>query len=179
MFRTILLAAYLVVAGQVRAKEPKSGPPVGQPPEGAFNIETKKPEDRVKVQVERDSATFEISSKSGIGGAQISSAKDAWPTTVTVRLHLRGLEWVAISGGMHKLTGSVLSHSDNAATLHLSEEGKKGERDAGTSIKTFNSAGKPIKGLPGEGGYFEISLPKALLEGKVKKLNVDWIDFYR
>ena len=43
----------------------------------------------------------------------------------------------------------------------------------------LDAAGKPVKGLPDKGGYFEIKLPKALLENQIKTLELGWIDFYR
>ena len=61
----------------------------------------------------------------------------------------------------------------------MTEDGKEGEREPGTEIKVLDAAGKPVKGLPGKGGYFEIRLPKALLEGQPKSLELGWIDFYR
>lgn len=152
---------------------------VSQESGSAFTVTTKKPEDRVKVQLERDTAIFDVSSQSGIGGATITLANGKWPTTVVLRLHLHGMESVAVSNGKIKLTGSVLSHNGNTKRLYLSEVGKEGEREPGTEIKVFDTAGKPINGLPGDGGYFEITLPKALLEGQPKSLELGWIDFYR
>ncbi|MDZ7620139.1 MAG: hypothetical protein U1E05_24320 [Patescibacteria group bacterium] len=46
-----------------------------------------------------------------------------------------------------------------------------------TDILAFNAKGKPVEGLPEEGGFFEMVLPKALLEAK--PLTIDWVDFYR
>jgi hypothetical protein len=89
------------------------------------------------------------------------------------------LESLAVSNGKVKLTGSVLSHSGNTKRLYLTEEGKDGEREPGTEIKVLDAAGKPVKGLPDKGGYFEIKLPKALLDGGPKSLELGWIDFYR
>jgi hypothetical protein len=90
-----------------------------------------------------------------------------------------GLESLTVSNGKTKLTGSVMSHSGNTKRLYLTEEGKDGEREPGTEIKVLDSTGKPVTGLPGNGGYFEMTLPKALLEGQSKSLEVEWIDFYR
>jgi hypothetical protein len=144
-----------------------------------FDITTKKAEDQVKVKVEKDTATFDVSSQSGIGGATITATNGKWPTTVILRLHLGGLESFAVSNGKIKLTGSVLSHDGSTKRLYLSEVGKEGERESGTEIKVLDAAGKRVKGLPNKGGYFEITLPKALLEGQPKSLEVGWIDFYR
>ncbi len=107
----------------------------------------------------------------------ITAASGKWPTTVILRLHLGGLESFAIFNGRIKLTGSVLSHSGNTKRLYLTEDGK--EKEPGTDIKVLDAAGKPIKGLPGKGGYFEITLPKALLESQPKSLVLGWIDFHR
>jgi hypothetical protein len=144
-----------------------------------FDIKTKKPADQVQVKLEKDTATLDVSSQSGIGGATITLAKGKWPTTVIVRLHLSGLESFAVSNGKTKLAGSVLSHSGNTKRLYLTEDGKEGEREPGTAIKVLDANGKPATGLPGKGGYFEITLPKALLEGQPKSLELGWIDFYR
>jgi hypothetical protein len=148
----------------------------------SFDIKTKKPADQIKVKIVDDFATLDVFSPSGIGGATIMVAKGNWPTTIIFRLHLSGLESFAISNGKVKLTGSVLSHSGNTKRLYLSEDGKDGkdgEREPGTEIKVLDAAGKPVKGLPEKGGYFEIMLPKALLESQPKSLELGWIDFYR
>ena len=78
-----------------------------------------------------------------------------------------------------KLVGSVLSHSGNTKRLYLTEDGKEEERESETEIKVLDAMGKPINGLPDKDGYFEIALPKALLESQPKSLEVGWIDFYR
>ena len=96
---------------------------------------------------------------------------------MTLRLHIGGLESFTASSGKITLTGSVLSHSGNAKHLNMTEDGK--ERESGTEIKVLDAAGKAIKGLPDKGGYFEIRLPKALLENQSKSLELGWIDFYR
>jgi hypothetical protein len=148
----------------------------------AFDIKTKKPADRIKVKIEGDSAMLDIFSPSGIGGATITLTQGQWPKTVVLRLRLRGLESFNVSNGKIKLSVSVLSHSGNTKRLYLSEEGKDGndgEWEPGREIKVLDAAGKPVKGLPDKGGYFEIALPKALLENQPKSLELGWIDFYR
>jgi hypothetical protein len=99
-----------------------------------------------------------------------------------LRLRLKGLEFLTIFNGTIKLSASVVSHSGNPRLLHVVEYGKekKVEKDSPywTEIRAFDSAGKPVPGLTGSGGCFEITLPKALLEGHPKSLNLEWIDFY-
>ncbi len=97
-----------------------------------FDIKTKKPTDQVKVKFDGNSATLDVFSPSGIGGATITlpPTQGPWPKTFVLRLHLRGLESFTASNGKIKLTGSVLSHSGNTKRLHLGEDGKgeRGER---------------------------------------------------
>jgi hypothetical protein len=144
-----------------------------------FEITTKKSADQIKATIDGDKATFDVSCPSGIGGGKITLARGNWPKRVVLRLRLAGLESVSVSNGKMKLAGSVLSHSGNKRQLSLSEEGMKGERDAGSEIKVLDAAGKPVKGLPGRDGCFEITLPNALLESRPKSLDLNWIDFYR
>lgn len=149
-----------------------------QPPHD-FNIKIQKPDDQVRVKIEEDAATFDVISPSGIGGAKITATNGNWPKTVVLRFRLRGLEWFSVANGKGKLTGSILSHSGNAKLLHLTEEGKADNREPGTEVKVLDAAGKPVTGLPKKGGYFEITVPKALLEGNPNSLELGWIDFYR
>ncbi len=84
-----------------------------------------KPEDRIDVKCEGDTATLVVFSQSGIGRATLTSTNGNWPTTVILQLHLAGLEHFAISTGKLKLTGSVLSQSGNKARLCLTEDGSE------------------------------------------------------
>ncbi len=137
-----------------------------------LDIKTQKAEDRVTATVEKDMAIFDATSRSGIGGATITT-KGMWPTTVILRFHLRGLELFSISNGKVKLSGSVLSHSENPRLLHVEEDGKEKKVEKDSQYWT------EIQGFDSKGGYFEIAVPKALLEGQSKSLELGWIDFYR
>ena len=148
-----------------------------------FDIKAQKDEDHVKATVEKDTATFDVSEPKWHRRCDDHDGEGKWPTTVVLRLHLSGLEFLTISNGTIKLTASVLSHSGNPRLLDVVEDGKekKVEKDSPywTEIRGFDSTGKPMPGLPGKGGYFEITLPKALLDGQPKSLELGWIDFYR
>jgi len=68
---------------------------------------TQKPEDRVSEIIRDDGTIFSLRSLSGIGSATIH--RESWPSRVTLRLHLRGLEGLAISSDTMALRASVLS----------------------------------------------------------------------
>jgi len=143
---------------------------------------TQKKEDRVTAQVKGDTVTYAVTSHSGIGSATITPWK-GWPKKTVLRLKLGGLESLVISNGEIELHASVLSHSGNPRLLSLRNRNDEKKVEQGspywTEIRAFDAKGKPVEGLPGERGYFEIVLPPPLFEAKPKSLTIGWIDFYR
>jgi len=155
--------------------------PLGPPP---FKIATRRDDDKVVSSLDGDEAFFWITSPRGISRATIERAGDRWPEKVTVRMYLRGLEnFSATTGGKDRLTASVLSHSGHKRLLHLWREGTEtavaGDSPYWMEIKTLDALGNPIKGLPKQGGCFQMILPTVLFEENPKTLSLSWIDFYR
>lgn len=153
-------------------------------PEGiAFDITTKKEEDQLKVQVEDGRAILSISSPSGIGGATIKPKTGKWPAGMVLRLHLRGLESLRISNGTETIAAFVTSVGEPTVHCQQIEDGK--EKPLGKDspywldIRMLDDKGVSKNKIPLEGGYFEVTVPKALLQGQPESLKVDWIDFYR
>ena len=80
---------------------------------------------------------------------------------------------------------SVLSHSGNPRLLHL----RRGDQPEGpelakgdpgwTDVRAMDAKGTPTDGLPGEGGWFELTVPRVVLADESRTLTLDWIDFYR
>jgi hypothetical protein len=152
--------------------------PVARREPPTFDITNTKPNDQIKVTVEKDVAVFDVSCPSGIGQATIALKQGNWPASVVVRLRLRGLEGFSVSAEKVRLSANVGSSDGNPRHMHLNINGKE-QKLSGDEIKVLDAAGKPIKGLPGKDGYFEISLPRAVLEGQPKSLKIEWVDFYR
>jgi hypothetical protein len=99
-------------------------------------------------------------------------------------MYLGGLEGFWARGvGETTLEASVLSHSGHKRLLSLREKGKQKvigkDSPYWMEIETLDARGNPIKGLPRDGGYFKMVLPKVLFEGNPKTLSLGWIDFYR
>jgi len=148
----------------------------------AVDVELKKQEDRVTVESKDTTTTCSFTSPSGIGGATVHPGKPR-PERMVVRMYLKGLEKFEVSNGKITWQVSVLSHGEHRRLLHLVENGRRKAIDKKdpywTEIRAFDAKGKPIEGLPGKGGYFEIALPAPIVDGDPKSLNVRWIDFYR
>jgi hypothetical protein len=151
--------------------------------QSAFNITTKKSEDRVVVSAAEDRTIFTVTSPSGIGSATIAPKDGTWPKSVTLRLRLSGLESLSIASDKTTWAAEVSSHGDGKAMLRLIEDGKEKpvEKDKPywTEIKIIDSQGKAAKQMPLKDGYFELIVPAELLQGRPKSLAISWIDFYR
>lgn len=139
--------------------------------------------DTVTATVEKERTLLVIKGGSGIGQATVRCLAPAWPPVIVVRVYLAGLEQFTISDGRVKLAASILSHSENRQLLHLWRDGKEWpavEKDSPywMEIKTHDAAGKSVPGLPAKGGWFEMTVPRALLNEN-QNLELRWIDFYR
>ena len=160
----------LVVAATAVADDP--------PP---FKITTKRDNDRVEVKTEKDKVVFTVHSPSGISNAVIERTGEKWPDAVVLRLHLMGLENFKVTNDKVKLEASVSSQDGK---VRLWKDGKEDSPlDAKSpywmEIRIVGSDGKPSKATPLKDGYFEMALPKALIEGNPKTITVNWIDFFR
>jgi hypothetical protein len=94
------------------------------------------------------------------------------------------LEALTITAGDLRLSTSCPSPKGTARLRRVSKDGDEGLRlDEGSpywmEIQVFGLDGKPLKGLPRDGGWFEMKLPKKLLSDDVKGVTLGWIDFYR
>ncbi len=174
-------AALLALAAVAQGAEPAQ-----QKANEAVALEAKceKEGDAVKVTVEGGRTILSVTSKGGIGRATIERKAERWPDEVILRLHLRGLESLNIAAGDLRLSTSCPSFKGTTRLYRVSKEGDEGLRLDKDSpywmdIQVFGLDGKPIKGLPRDGGWFEMKLPKGLLGDQVKVVTLRWIDFYR
>ena len=148
-----------------------------------FKITTRRKDDAVEVQSDKDGAVFDVKSPFGISQAVIEREGDEWPKAVVLRLHLTGLSSFRAENGKVRLDAAV-SMDEGKANVRVWKDGKEDapldEKDAlWTDIRIIGGDGKPAKELPLKGGYFEVALPKAFFEGNPQSITLNWIDFYR
>jgi hypothetical protein len=149
--------------------------------ESQFEITTKRDNDKVEVKVESGKAVFSIHSPFGISQAVIESTSGNWSDFVILRLHFKGLESFKVSNGKVTLEAAVSSQDGQ---VRLWKDGKEDspldfKSPYWTEIRMIGKKGRAETKIPLEDGYFEIQLPKALLEDNPKSITVNWIDFYR
>lgn len=151
------------------------------PPPPVFRIDCRKPGSLTEIAGGGE-AVLSIQGD-GIGRATVNLLTDPWPARILLRARLRGLESLAISNDRVTLHLAVLSHGNHAAVLHLKQGGKEGPQLAKdspywTEVRRLAADGKPVAGLPPDGGWFELVIPRALL-GDTKTLKFEWVDFFR
>ena len=138
--------------------------------------------DSVDVKVDKDRTLFDVKSPFGIGRASIDRRKPDWPSTVTVRLRLKGLEHLQIVAGTKKLEAAVGVRNGRPEIRAW----KDGDENHSLDDKSpfwpkiaVVDRGQPAQATPLMDGWFDIELPRALLEGNPPSIEVSWIDFYR
>ena len=176
-------------AGVVKQYGPKGPqmsayPPAPLPPAAAtYAVRCDKEGDEIAVIPSADAVTFAVTSKRGIGSATIRRTSGSWPDRVVLRLHLSGLESFSVGSDSLKLNISMLSHGTFPVLQTLRHEGQTKHpplpKDSGyhADLRVLDAQGEPVKGLPPKGGYFEITLPRPLLDQP--ELQLQWIDFFR
>jgi hypothetical protein len=148
-----------------------------------FRITTKRKDDSVEVKAEKEKALFAVTSPFGISQAVIERQEDTWPQAVVLRLHLKGLSSFRASNGKVTL-GAAVSIQDGKQKVRLWQDGKEDDPVDEKSplwmdVRIVGGDGKQARELPLKGGYFEVTLPRALFEGNPKSVTLTWIDFYR
>ena len=146
-----------------------------------FRITTKRDDDKVKVTVVNDKGVISVRSPFGISQATIERSGNKWPTTVMLRLHLKGLEKIKVNNGKDTLEAAVSSQDGK---VRLWKDGKEdspldSKHPYWMEIRMVGADGKPVKTIPLKDGYFEMQFPKALLGDNPKSITLNWIDFYR
>jgi hypothetical protein len=148
-----------------------------------FKITTKRTDDAVEVQADKDKTVFDVKSPFGIGQALIERQEENWPKTVVLRLHLKGLENFRAENGKVRLDAAVSSQEGKTKVRLWKDSKEDAPLDENspfwTDIHIVGGDGKPAKEIPLKDGYFEMTLPKAFFESNPKSITLNWIDFYR
>ncbi len=135
----------------------------------------------VDLTAEKQAVVCQVMSESGIGSLQISRSKD-WPSTLILRLQLKGLESLTLTAGKQRMSMCVSSSSPARLNVSLGEDEKPvaAESPYFPGFRVLDAEFRPAKQgqLPPPGGWFEINVPQKLLQDQ-KQLQVNFIDFFR
>jgi hypothetical protein len=163
-----------------------------------IRITSARADDHANVSVEEGRTIVSMQSPFGISRARLERNGNHWPKIVTLRLHLTGLEHFSVTNGQTTLHVAVASQatssqatSSQAASSQATPQSVrlwlgdqedlplKRKNPYWMTVRRIGQDGKPVKTLPWADGYFEMQLPKALLDDHAKSITLNWIDFYR
>jgi hypothetical protein len=175
----VLLAVLLVIGGIILAEDGDAPKQAGD----KFKITTRRKDDAVEVQADKDKTVFDVKSPFGIGQAVIERQDENWPKAVVPRLYLKGLENFRAENGRVRLDAAV-SIQEGRTKVRMWQDGKEEalldeKSPFWMEIRMVGGDGKPAKEIPLKDGYFEMTLPQAFFEGSPKSITLNWIDFYR
>ena len=144
-----------------------------------YNVTPGKEDAAVTYQVNGGDVMVDVRSQSGIGSAQLAQTGGPAPTSVTMRLHLKGLEQFTFQYPAATVTASVSSH-DGSVSESVSLEG-----GAAQPIGADSPYWMPVKisatdpSIPLKDGYFEVQAPKDFITSASREFTLHWVDFYR
>lgn len=169
-----IIAAAQTSGGVLAADEPHPLP---------FEIVLKREDDRAEAKVEKGRATIAIRSPFGISGAKVERTGERWPESVTLRLHLKGLERFSVKTGETAIEAAVASTDLTPRVRCWKAGAEESPLDPADpfrlDVRLLDARGQEVEELLDVGGCFEIGLPKALFEKNPPSIELAWIDFYR
>ena len=138
--------------------------------------------DSVVLSDHDDMLVANITSVRGIGRAQLALNPAALPAAILLRLHLQGLELLAVDNGKQRLEIAVASSPPYLITQSaIDSKGTQLLHDGSARWATVTIL--PDHGstptIPLQDGHFDVLLPIGLIDAEHSNLTLAWIDFYR
>jgi hypothetical protein len=140
-----------------------------EPGRPEFTYRLKKGEDGIGAAVEKGRLTLRITSPSGIGAAEATLTAGSWPRHVALQLNLAGLEHLAVSNG--RVTLQAALGPQQPGRSYFDRDGNRVEEPAKAVYTVLIERKGPR--------LIEVTLPADFCGKETKKLEIDWIDFFR
>jgi hypothetical protein len=153
---------------------------VAVPPQPVtYSVTPGKDDAKVSYQASGGDVTIEVRSKSGIGNALLAQTGGPAPTSVAMRLYLKGLEQFTFEYPAATVTAAVSSH-DGAVSETVSIQGGAAQPiDPSSPYWMTVTANATDPSIPLKDGYFEVRAPEAFLTSASREFALRWVDFYR
>lgn len=174
----VLAAAAVTIAGiaatsptvNAPTTAPTTGPAATQP---ALNLQITltRPKDKIESTADGNTVVIQVTSASGIGGAELAPAAGRWPERIVLRLmHFRLLEGVNAANGRVFCQSALGLHETEVRQIKADGAGAGGDVDR---------PGDYAIAVEKHEGYIEVVLPAALWRQDTKSIRVQWVDAYR
>jgi hypothetical protein len=153
-----------------------------QAPEPEFRVTADDPSNQIDLKNQDNSTVIDITSPSGIGSATFELESGSMPETITLQLHLSGLEEIRLSSDRSTIAASIASTGsfevENQRLIRSGAESALTPADPlWMDIRVVSGESTPT--LPLQQGFFELELPQAFLRETGDSFVIHWVDFYR
>lgn len=146
----------------------------------SYTITPTKPEDTITYQYANDTASFDITSQSGIGGARVVRTLGNMPKRVLLQLRLKGLESLKF-----RFADAEVDVSTSSSGAPVVRESARLNGVAEMEIAPESEYWMPTEivsvseTVPLADGYFRVELPRAFYASDAREFLIEWIDFFR
>ncbi len=151
-----------------------------------LKVNTARPDARINVVADGETAVIDIFSESGIGSAVFEVTSETLPKRIILRFNLRGLEELRFSYDETVITASLSSANAPQIRQSFSRAGETPIKETVIAadspywmkMRAVPSDGAPAK-IPLQHGYIDVEAPEHFLKGEHRQAAIHWIDFYR
>lgn len=140
-------------------------------------ITTEGVQTKVVMRLAGDTAVFDITSPSGIGGANVQLSSGEWRRTMRLRFHLSGLEEMTLTYG-ETTTAVNISSTDSQIRQSVNDAPIDSSSPHWMNVSLKNEDGSAGQ-IPLENGTIEVTLPPDFHTQDPDSFHINWIDFYR
>jgi hypothetical protein len=140
-------------------------------------ITTEGEQTKVMMQPQGDTAVFDITSPTGIGGANVQLSSGEWLPHIVLRFHLNGLEEMTLMYGDTAVTVNV-SSTDSQIYQSANGETIDVHSPYWTAVSLKNEDGSAGQ-IPLENGTIEVTLPSDFHTQNPAGFHINWVDFFR
>ncbi len=157
--------------------------PLVAPATGGLESEIVRGKPTLRMTSEGDAIRLEVHDPKGIGAVRLRPGQGGWPGALRLRLHLGGLESLQVKSGDTALRWSVSSTPPHRIRVSRLPEGKEVPVAPGDALRDSlrivrHDASRP-ETIPLTDGFFDVEIPKELIDDPELPLVLEWIDFYR
>ena len=144
-----------------------------------YNVTPGKEDAAVAYQVNGGDVTVDVHSESGIGSAQLTQTGGDAPTSVTMRLYLKGLEQFTLQSPAATVTAAVSSHDGSVSESVTIQGGTAQPIGPDSPYWMLVKISAADTSIPLQDGYFQVQAPTAFIEAASREFTLHWVDFYR
>jgi hypothetical protein len=143
-----------------------------------YRVVSQQDGDGITIDSTTPDVTIDITSERGIGSTEILRAGQP-PKSLTIKLHLKGLEEMSLAWDATRVTAHVGSGNGDVREEVSVDGGRAASIDNASPYWMPIRIESADRLIPLRNGYFAVTAPPAFIEAAPQRFTLKWIDFYR